>query len=116
MQRSSIREARKAVLEQIQDQILSEQNLRKYIDMIVGQTGAVKAEPSAEEKAVDLSLTEVDSRIRRWEETLERGLLSLEDSAHRIKELRQEREALLRRKVELPKKVPFGGACFADQN
>jgi hypothetical protein len=38
------------------------------------------------------------------EETLERGLLSLEDSAHRIKELRQEREALLRRKVDLQKK------------
>ena len=38
------------------------------------------------------------------ETTLERGVLSLEDSAHRIKELRQEREALLRRKVELQKK------------
>ncbi len=31
-------------------------------------------------------------------------MLSLEDAAHRIKELRQEREALLRRKVELEKK------------
>jgi hypothetical protein len=78
--------------------------VRKYIDLIVDQPSAAKAEPSAEEKAVDLSLTQVDSRIRRWEETLERGLLSLEDSAHRIKELRQEREALLRRKVELQKK------------
>jgi hypothetical protein len=38
------------------------------------------------------------------ETTLERGVLSLEDSAHRIKELRQEQEALLRRKVELQKK------------
>jgi hypothetical protein len=78
--------------------------VRKYIDLIVGQAGAAKAEPSAEEKAVDLSLTEVDSRIRRWEETIERGLLSLEDSAHRIKELRQEREGLLRRKVDLQRK------------
>jgi hypothetical protein len=38
------------------------------------------------------------------EETLERGLLFLEDSAHSIKELRQEREALLKRKVDLQKK------------
>ena len=38
------------------------------------------------------------------ETTLERGVLSLEDSAHLIKELRQERETLLRRKVELQKK------------
>jgi site-specific DNA recombinase len=94
----------KAVLDQIQDPILSEQNVRKYIALTLGQAGAANAEPSAEEKAIDLSLIEVDSRIRRWEETLERGLLSLEDSARRIKELRQEREALLRRKVELQKK------------
>ena len=94
----------KAVLDQIQDQILSEENVRKYIELILNQAHTAKAEPSAEEKAVEISLTEVASRIRRWEETLERGLLSLEDSAHRIKELCQEREALLRRKVELQKK------------
>jgi site-specific DNA recombinase len=93
----------KAVLDQIQAQILTEENVRRYIDLIV-ETRTAKAEPSVEEKAVDISIAEVASRIRRWEETLERGLLSLEDSAHRIKELRQEREALLRRKVELQKK------------
>jgi site-specific DNA recombinase len=94
----------KAVLDQIQVQILTEENVRKYIDLIVEQTRAAQAEPSAEEKAVDMSVADVASRIRRWEETLERGLLSLEDSAHRIKELRQEREALLRHKVDLQKK------------
>ena len=92
----------KAVLEQIQDEILSEQNVRKYIDLIVGQAGAAKADPSAEEKAVDLFLTEVDSRIRRWEETLERGLLSLEDSARRASEARS----------RFAEKVAFCRACL----
>ena len=90
--------------------------MRKYIDLIVGQAGAAKAEPTAEEKAVDLSLTEVVCRIRRWEETLERGLLSLEDSAHRIKELRQETGSGFEAQSGITEKVPFGGACFADQN
>src|SRR5262245_12962994 len=49
-------------------------------------------------------LRDVDAKLRRWEDTLENGLLSLEDCAGRIKELRQQREALLKRKVELQKK------------
>jgi site-specific DNA recombinase len=95
----------KAVLDQIQDQILSEENVRKYIDLVVEQARAVKPGQNAEEIAVDVSITEVGARIRRWEDTLERGLLSLEEAAHRIKELRQEREALLRRRIELQKKA-----------
>jgi hypothetical protein len=43
------------VLDQIQDQILSEQNVRKYVDLIVAQAGAAETEPSAEEK-IDRSL------------------------------------------------------------
>jgi hypothetical protein len=39
---------------------------------------------------------------------LERGLFSLEDSAHRIKELCHERETLLRRKVNLEEKSRSG--------
>jgi hypothetical protein len=37
-------------------------------------------------------------------DTLERGLLSLEEAAHRIKELRAERAALLKKKIALEKK------------
>jgi len=92
-----------AIMHQIQARILSKENVRQYIDLIVEQARAAKREPSAEERAVELAITDVESRIRRWEDTLERGLLSLEDSAHRIRELRQEREALLQRKVELQK-------------
>jgi hypothetical protein len=93
-----------AVLEQIQKQILTEGNVRKYIDLVMEQARLSKVEPTAEGKAVDRAITDVESKIRRWEDTLERGLLSPEESAHRIKELRQERAALLGRKIELEKK------------
>ena len=99
-----------AVLDQIQEQILTEENVRKYIDLVVEQARESKTTPSAEEKAVDRAIADVEGRIRRWEDTLERGLLSLEESAHRIKELRQERAALLRRKVDLQKKSRSMGA------
>jgi len=41
------------------------------------------------EQALKRTLTDVETRIRRWEDTLERQLLSLEDAAHRIKERRE---------------------------
>jgi hypothetical protein len=71
---------------------------------------AQKAVPevSAEETAVELAVKTVEGKIRRWEETLENGLLSLEECAGRIKELRGQREALLQRKVELQKKARAG--------
>jgi len=95
-----------SVLDQVQEQILSEDNVRKYIDLVIqqAQQSQQATEPSADELAVELAIRDVESKVRRWEETLERGLLSLEDCAGRIKELRQERESLLRRKVELQKK------------
>jgi hypothetical protein len=93
----------KSVLDQVQEHILSEENVRKYIDLFIEQTQQSKTEPSADETAVKLAIRDVEVKVRRWEEALERGLLSLEDCAGRIKELRQERESLLRRKVELHK-------------
>ena len=41
--------------------------------------------------------------MRRWEDALERGLLSLDDAAHRIKALQQERTAWLKTKGTLEK-------------
>jgi hypothetical protein len=43
----------------------------------------------------------IKAKLRRWEETLERGLLSLEDAAQRIKGLRQERATLLKTQSKL---------------
>jgi hypothetical protein len=44
---------------------------------------------------------------------LERGLLPLQDAAHRIKELRTEREALLKTKIALEKKPRHGASVRA---
>ena len=97
------------VLEQIQEQILSEENIHKYISLVLEQTSQQpKTEPSADETAVELALRDIDTKLNRWEKTLEGGLLSLEDCAARIKELRQQREALLERKVELHRKARVG--------
>jgi site-specific DNA recombinase len=94
----------KSVLDQVQEHILSEENVRKYIDLVIGQAQQSKSEPSADELAVESALKDIEGKIRRWEETLERGLLSLEDCAGRLKELGQQRESLVRRRVELQKK------------
>ena len=50
-----------------------------------------------------LAIQAVEAQVRRWEESLEKGLLSLEECAGRIKALRQEREDLLSRRVDLQK-------------
>lgn len=93
-----------AVLEQIQAHILSEENVRKYIRLVLEQMQSSKPGDTAEETAIDLAIKAVEAKIRRWEETLEDGLLSLEECAGRIKELRGQREELLRRKTALQKK------------
>ena len=69
--------------------------------------------PDPEEEALKLTIMDVETRIHRWEDTLERGLLPLEDAAHRIKELRAEREALLKKKTALEKKTKTGATIRA---
>ena len=97
-----------AVLEQVQARILTEENVRRYIELVLEQSYQAQDTPNPEEQALKLTITDVETRIRRWEDTLERGLLSLEDAAHRIKELRAERDALLKKKIALEKKSPTG--------
>ena len=87
----------------VQEKILSEDNVRRYIELVIEQTRS-NPEPSAEEKATLLAIADADAKLRRWEEALERGLLSLEDASHRIKELRHERAALLKTKDGLAQK------------
>ena len=94
----------KAVLDQIQRHILSEQNVRRYIELVIEQAQRSRQEPSPEERAINLAIQDAESRLRRWGDALERGLLSLEDTAHRIRELRIEREQLLKRKAAVEEK------------
>ena len=91
-----------AVLAQIREQILCQENVYKYLSLVLEQAGQ---QPKT---AVEMALRDLDAKLRRWEEALEGGLLSLEDCAARIKELRQQREALLKRKIELHKKARAG--------
>ena len=93
-----------SILDQIQAEILSEENVRKYISLVLEQTQNSKPEETAEETAVELAIQAVEAKVRRWEETLEKGLLGLEECADRIKELRRQREDLLSRRVDLQKK------------
>ena len=95
-----------AVLDQIQEQILTKENVRKYLDLVIdGARESKPQEQTAEETAVALAIDDIEAKIRRWEETLEKGLLSLEECAGRIKDLRRQREDLLRRKADLQKKT-----------
>ena len=41
---------------------------------------------------MELAVQAVEAKVRRWKETLKKGLLSLEECTGRIKELRRERE------------------------
>lgn len=74
--------------------------MRRYIEMALEQAGSGQ-EPSSEEKALLVAVEATDAKLRRWEHALERGLLSLDDAAHRIKALRQERTTLLKTKATL---------------
>jgi len=64
--------------------------------MVIEQARS-EQQPSAEEKAVSFAIEDTDAKLRRWEE-------ALEDAAHRIKELRHERAALLKTRSSLEQK------------
>ena len=70
--------------------------MRRYIEMVIEQARS-EQQPSAEEKAVSFAIEDTDAKLRRWEE-------ALEDAAHRIKELRHERAALLKTRSSLEQK------------
>ena len=101
-----------AVMNQVQEQILSEDNVRKYIQFVFDQSRSDQ-KPSAEEKAITSAISDADAKLRRWEDALERGLLSIEDAAHRIKALRHERAALLKTKADLVRKSQSKGKIVA---
>ena len=64
----------------------------------------LKTPETTEETGVELAIKAIDAKILRWQETLEEGLLSLKQCAGRIKELRRQREELLRRRTTLQNK------------
>ena len=70
-----------AVLNQIEKHILSRGNVQKYIELAMMQACAANCTLSPEETANKMALEDAQVRLRRWEDALERGLLSVEDAA-----------------------------------
>jgi hypothetical protein len=91
-----------AVLAQIRSEILSEENVRRYIEL-VKQAQNAKQQPGPEVDAVMAAMVDVDARLRRWEDALERGELATEHAAQRIRELHLQRGQLLKRRAEVEK-------------
>ena len=48
-----------------------------------------------------LALSDLQTRLQRWENALETGALSIEQAAQRIKELHEQRQELLKKKQAL---------------
>jgi hypothetical protein len=79
-----------AVLNEIEKHALSYGNVQKYIELALTQARFTSPELSPEETANKLALEDAQARLRRWEDTLERSPLSVEDAAGRIKEVRSQ--------------------------
>ena len=89
------------VLDQIQRYVLSRNNVKRYIELAMAQARAANATPTPAEAGNTLAGDDAPARLRRWEDTLERGLLFPEDAARCIKEIRAELDALLSRRNHL---------------
>ena len=83
-----------AVLDQIQKHVLSRSNVEKYIQLVIAQASAVNVRPTPRRRRTRLAIEDAETRLRRWEDTLERGPLSPEEAAKRIKAIRAELDAL----------------------
>jgi chromosome segregation ATPase len=90
-----------AVLAKIQEQILTSNNIRTYIERVMESALKSQDKPSPEQDVVRLALNDLQSRLQRWEDALERGDLSIEHAAQRIRELHEQRQELLKKKQAL---------------
>ncbi len=102
-----------AVLAKIQEQILTPTNIRSYIQLVMESAIKSQDKPSPEQDAVRLALSELQTRLQRWEIALESGALSIEQAAHRIKELHEQRQELLKKKQALDRDRPGGKTVYA---
>jgi site-specific DNA recombinase len=89
------------VLAKIQEEILTPNNIRIYIQRVIETIEKSQRKASPEENTVQLALNDLQTRLQRWENALESGELSIEHAAQRIKELHEQRQELLKRKQAL---------------
>jgi site-specific DNA recombinase len=95
-----------AVLSKIQEEILTADNIRIYIQRVMENALKSHDKPSLEENTVSLALADVQTRLKRWENALESGELSVEHAATRITELHERRRELLKKERELERNRP----------
>ena len=94
------------ILAKIQEEILTPDNIRMYIQRVLEITLSSQHKSSPEQDAVRLALNDLQARLQRWENALESGELSIEHAAQRIKELHQQRQELLKKKQALDRDRP----------
>ena len=85
----------------IQQQILTPTNIRSYIQRVMESAIKSKDKPSPEQDVVRSALSDLQTRLQRWENALESGELSIEHAAQRIKELYEQRQELLTKQQAL---------------
>jgi small-conductance mechanosensitive channel len=90
-----------AVVTKVLEEILTPTNIRNYIRRVMESARNSEDKPLPEYEAVRTALTDLQSRLKRWENALESGELSIEHAAQRIKELHEQRQELLRKKAAL---------------
>jgi len=94
------------VLAKIQEEILTSENIKMYIQRVMESTLKLQDKPSPEADAVRLAFNDLQARLQRWENALESGELSIEHAAERIKELHEQRQELLTKKQALDRARP----------
>jgi hypothetical protein len=83
------------------NKILTPTNIRSYIQRVMESAIKSKDKPSPEQDVVRSALSDLQTRLQRWENALESGELSIEHAAQRIKELHEQRQELLKKKQAL---------------
>jgi len=74
-----------AVLANVQEQILTPNNIRNYIQRVMESALKSQDNPRRSKRSSDLALSDLQTGLQRWENALESGALSIEQ-AERIKD------------------------------
>jgi site-specific DNA recombinase len=90
----------RAVLRQLQSRILSDDNIDELVRLVNEEVHAMAESSYANLKILDRELGDVERRLARLYDSLETGMLSLDDLAPRIKELRSRQDGMRKSKID----------------
>jgi site-specific DNA recombinase len=104
----------KQVIEQVRSRALSEDNLRKLVELVNAEIASLAGELSSKLRVVDMEFKDIDSRLGKLYDALETGKLSLDDLSPRIKELTNRRAELTKVRVQIEADMVLHGAHQTD--